>query len=203
MIKPDAVAHGKSVNGAVYINGENYYFPASGGAVSSAVVTGVIALVWSAVPELKNDVANTFRLLRESSNPIESSDCFSEQDYPNFVYGYGSIDAESFYQKALEFAEAQNSMIEKGICSKKIVNICKSSCKVGIKFNKRKNCRRKCIKHSKEILTNADEQLDLEKCVETCNASTQKGCHFLGKQWHNPKKKCSRRAARKCSNITT
>ena len=90
-IKPDGTIHGTSVSGAVYLNGVNYYFPASGGLVASAVVTGSIALLINAVPSLRGDPMKVMEILHASMDPIESTDCNSDSVTPNYVYGYGKF----------------------------------------------------------------------------------------------------------------
>jgi hypothetical protein len=57
-------------------------------------VAGAVALLWSAKPELRNQITLTEQLLNASAVPIWSTDC-SSTGWPNNTYGYGRLDIEA------------------------------------------------------------------------------------------------------------
>jgi hypothetical protein len=59
-------------------------------------VAGAIALLWSARPELKNQIALTESLLNETAVRVNATDCESN-GIPNFVYGFGRLDVKAAY----------------------------------------------------------------------------------------------------------
>jgi subtilisin family serine protease len=94
--KPDIAAPGVRVRSAV--RGGNYAF-LSGTSMAGPHVVGAIALLWSARPELKNQIALTETLLDESAVHVESADCGSN-GWPNTVYGFGRLDVKAAYDLA-------------------------------------------------------------------------------------------------------
>ncbi len=95
--KPDIAAPGVSVRSS--IRGGNYaYF--SGTSMAGPHVAGALAVLWSARPELKNQLALTASLLNETAVHVDVSDCGSAGT-PNNVYGYGRLDVKAAYDLAL------------------------------------------------------------------------------------------------------
>lgn len=65
-------------------------------------IGGIIALLWSKFDKLRRNVDETIKLLQKVSLKQESTDCKSPNKTPNYVYGYGTVDALKAYQLALE-----------------------------------------------------------------------------------------------------
>ena len=99
-LKPDIVAPGvdilSSMPGGTY--GKN-----SGTSMAGPHLVGVVALLWSANPELIGDIDRTEQILIESAQPYTGSTaqgCFKGTN-PNAAYGYGVVDAYGAVKKAL------------------------------------------------------------------------------------------------------
>jgi subtilisin family serine protease len=99
-MKPDIVAPGvdvlSSLPGGTY--GTN-----SGTSMAGPHLVGVVALMWSANPELIGDIDQTEKILVETARPYTGSTaqgCF-KGDRPNAAYGYGVVDAYAAVKKAL------------------------------------------------------------------------------------------------------
>ena len=68
LLKPDLVAPGQDIRSALPGGG---YGTASGTSAAGPHVTGAVALLWSARPELRGNLAATEDLLRRSATPVE------------------------------------------------------------------------------------------------------------------------------------
>lgn len=65
-------------------------------------VAGAVALLWSAQPELRNDVAATETILDQTAVPISSSSCGSgSPGSPNNIFGFGRLDIKATVDAAL------------------------------------------------------------------------------------------------------
>jgi hypothetical protein len=66
-------------------------------------VVGVVALMWSANPELIGDIERTREILEQSAKPYHGSlpNCPGVTQTPSTAYGYGIIDAYSAVEMAL------------------------------------------------------------------------------------------------------
>ncbi len=95
--KPDIAAPGVSVRSAIR---GGLYANFSGTSMAGPHVAGAIAVLWSARPELKNQLALTESLLNETAVRVDLSDCGSNGT-PNNVYGYGRLDVKAAYDLAL------------------------------------------------------------------------------------------------------
>ncbi len=95
--KPDLVAPGIDVRSS--IRGGTYN-TMSGTSMAAPHVAGAVALLWSAVPALKNQIAATEHRLNENAFHIASSACSSE-GWPNNTYGYGRLDSKAAVEAAL------------------------------------------------------------------------------------------------------
>ncbi|CAG1016593.1 Bacillopeptidase F [Anaerolineales bacterium] len=99
-IKPDIVAPGVNILSATP---EGTYAQFSGTSMAGPHVVGVVALLWSAQPELIGDIDATEQLIIKTAKPYEgdtSLGCFSG-DMPNNAYGYGVVDVYAAVKKAL------------------------------------------------------------------------------------------------------
>ncbi|HLN58028.1 MAG TPA: S8 family serine peptidase [Thermoanaerobaculia bacterium] len=92
-LKPDISAPG--VNARVAAPPASYHTGFSGTSGSAPLVTGAVALLWSAAPQLIGNVAATTDLLKHTALPLTSTqDCggFSGAIVPNPVFGFGRLD---------------------------------------------------------------------------------------------------------------
>lgn len=97
--KPDLVAPGVDVRSAAPGGG---YTTMSGTSMSAPLVAGVVALLWSGVPELRGNVDATEALLEVTAVHLTSSQCGDgPADVPNNVFGYGRVDALAAFQNTL------------------------------------------------------------------------------------------------------
>ena len=109
-LKPDVVGPGVDVRSS-YRTTPNSYTSFSGTSMAGPHVAGVAALLWSAAPWLRGNVAETEEILRASATPITetiTSTIRSNQICggvrinlsPNNTYGYGLVNAEAAVQYA-------------------------------------------------------------------------------------------------------
>jgi serine protease AprX len=133
LLKPDIVAPGANVRSSLPGGG---YGTASGTSMAGPHVAGLVALIWSANPELTGQIDATEQIIRQSARPVEvNTSCSLEPSstmdntlldelegltngnacacggvtgVPNNVYGWGEIDAEAAVELALEW-DHQNS----------------------------------------------------------------------------------------------
>ncbi len=94
LMKPDIVAPGSGVRSCVPGGG---YETWSGTSMAGPHIAGAVALVWSALPSLKNDQAATEDLLNSSAYPLTSVVEGCGGDYvngPNNSWGHGLVDVK-------------------------------------------------------------------------------------------------------------
>jgi subtilisin family serine protease len=97
-IKPDLMAPGISLRTAS--PGGSYTYSFSGTSGAAPQVSGAIALLWSAAPELQGNVDLTEQLLEEGAVPLRmAATCsgFSGEDVPNPYFGWGRLDVAGAY----------------------------------------------------------------------------------------------------------
>ena len=102
-LKPDVVAPGQNLRTSSV--GGDYTELFSGTSFSGPVVAGVIALLISAVPALEGDVERLEQIIRETADPILSTqDCGGTPatTRPNNVIGHGRVNAYAAYLRAIE-----------------------------------------------------------------------------------------------------
>jgi serine protease AprX len=90
LIKPDITAPGVNVRSSVPTNG---YAVFSGTSMASPHIAGVIALIYSARPNLIGDVKATEHLLNHTATQHDTSDCSSDGSHPNNLWGWGVVNA--------------------------------------------------------------------------------------------------------------
>lgn len=97
-VKPDLVAPGTGIY-APYGNGR--FASMSGTSMSSPMVAGAVALVWSANPALIGDVARTEQILRDTATPLYAEECGSAYNSrPNNVFGMGLLNVVAAVREA-------------------------------------------------------------------------------------------------------
>lgn len=100
-VKPDIVAPGVDIFSSMP-NGT--YGSNSGTSMAGPHLVGVVALIWSAQPDLIGNIDATEKLIIETAAPYEGTinpnECFTG-DLPNNAYGYGVVDVYEAVKQAL------------------------------------------------------------------------------------------------------
>jgi hypothetical protein len=97
LLKPNVSAPGVDVRSSRRTSDTSYGF-SSGTSMAGPHVAGVVALVWSAHPQLVRDIAATKSLLENTANPevlVAAETCggIPSTQIPNNSFGYGRVDA--------------------------------------------------------------------------------------------------------------
>ncbi len=99
-IKPDIVAPGVDILSSLP---DGTYGSNSGTSMAGPHIVGVVALIWSAQPELIGDIDATEQLIIDTAQPYtgdKSIGCFSGST-PSNAYGYGVVDVYEAVKQAL------------------------------------------------------------------------------------------------------
>jgi serine protease AprX len=89
-IKPDITAPGTGTRSATN-SCDSCYTTASGTSMATPHISGAMALLWSAIPSLKNQITASRDALNNSAVFISSTQCGTAGP-PNNVYGWGRVD---------------------------------------------------------------------------------------------------------------
>jgi serine protease AprX len=97
LLKPDISAPGVNVR-SCYGTSDTTYASLSGTSMAGPHVVGVVALLWSARPQLARDIAATKTILQNTANPnvtVSPQTCGGTPStaIPNNSFGYGRVDA--------------------------------------------------------------------------------------------------------------
>jgi serine protease AprX len=98
LLKPNISAPGVNVRSAYY-SSDTSYTTLSGTSMAGPHVVGVVALLWSAHPELVRDIATTKTILQNTANPgvvvspAQTCGGISSSSIPNNSFGWGRVDA--------------------------------------------------------------------------------------------------------------
>ncbi len=99
-VKPDIVAPGVAVLSSFP---NHSYERADGTSMAGPHIAGVVALIWSANPQLIGDIDRTEQILIETAQPytLPLPACVDAASAPNSGAGYGIVDAFAAVQQAL------------------------------------------------------------------------------------------------------
>jgi len=97
-MKPDITAPGVSVRSS--LPGDTYG-PLSGTSMATPHVAGAVALLWSARPVLRHNIAATEEVLEKTAFHVSSTTCSPAGGYPNNTYGWGRLDIKAAYDQVL------------------------------------------------------------------------------------------------------
>src|SRR5215471_4637431 len=89
-IKPDITAPGASIRSATNAC-DSCYTIGSGTSAATPHVAGAMALLWSAIPSLQNQIDASRAVLNDAAVHIDSTQC-GDAGPPNNVYGWGRLD---------------------------------------------------------------------------------------------------------------
>jgi hypothetical protein len=89
-IKPDITAPGTGTRSA-FNTSDTAYGVFSGTSMATPHISGAIALLWSAIPSLKNQIAASRVAMNNAAHFISATQC-GDPGPPNNVYGWGRVD---------------------------------------------------------------------------------------------------------------
>ena len=95
-LKPEISAPGVNVRSSIPTNSYAYY---SGTSMATPHVAGAVALLWSAVPSLANQIPATESILEQNATAVSDAQCGAAGP-PNDVYGWGRLNILTAVQAA-------------------------------------------------------------------------------------------------------
>ena len=132
-VKPDIVAPGVNVRSAVRTS-DIAYASFSGTSMAGPHVVGVVALLWSARPDLVRNISATKQLLAASANGDVGgggTDCGGSSVVPNNHFGSGLVDALAAYNGAQAVTVGKSGGGRGTVTSSPAGIRCGSSCSAG------------------------------------------------------------------------
>ncbi len=132
-VKPDIVAPGVSVRSSVRAS-DVAYATFSGTSMAGPHVVGVVALLWSARPDLVRNISATKQLLTASANRAVAgggTDCGGSNVVPNNHFGSGLVDAVAAYNGAYSLAVATHGNGSGTVTSNPVGINCSTICSAG------------------------------------------------------------------------
>jgi subtilisin family serine protease len=120
--KPDIAAPGTVIRSASRF-GINFYTNLSGTSMAAPHVAGAVALLWSAAPELRRDIAHTKQLLDDSAVDVLSNTCDGASvAVPNNTFGYGRLDVKAAVAGAfLETVSVQRASTDAAVVFRTVI----------------------------------------------------------------------------------
>jgi serine protease AprX len=89
-IKPDIAAPGTGTRSCSNAS-DNSYTILSGTSMATPHISGAMALLWSAIPTLKNQITQSRAVMNDAAHFISATQC-GDPGPPNNVYGWGRVD---------------------------------------------------------------------------------------------------------------
>ena len=116
LVKPDITAPGLDVLTSVPESWGGGYMSGYGTSLAAPHVAGAVALLISAVPELRGRVDLIEMLLKTNAEPRESSECTPGGGVPNNVWGWGMLNVHHavLAAQALELGAIEGQVVDAG-----------------------------------------------------------------------------------------
>ena len=116
LVKPDITAPGVDIRSSVPQRWGLYFDGLSGTSLAAPHVAGGVALLISAVPELRGRVDLIDMLLKTNAEPRASSECTPGGGVPNNVWGWGMLNVYNavLAAQALELGALEGQVVDAG-----------------------------------------------------------------------------------------